>query len=89
MTLHTPSPVQKGPPPCLYCSLNCWEETELTFRAFPGGAGTIQRNSSLTCTVGGGLEYRLQGPVNFLEGAVAGMGLQLWENHAGGVQERC
>lgn len=56
------------------------------FGAFPEVAGAILRNSPLTCAVGGGLEYRLPGlpPVNFLEGAVAGLGLWLWGNPVGG-----
>lgn len=60
------------------------------FGAFPGVAGALRRNSALTCAVRGGLEHRPWGPppVNFVEGAVAGRGLQLWGNPAGRVQER-
>lgn len=78
--LHALSLAWKGLPPLLHCSLNRWEEAELTFGVFPGAAGAIRRNSPLTCAVGGGLERRPRGPppVNFVEGAVAKKGLQLW-----------
>lgn len=86
VTLHTPGPMQKGLPslPALLFKLL---EAELTFRAFPGVVDAIQRNSVLTCAVGGGLKCRLQGPLNFLEGTVAGMGLWLWENPAGAARK--
>lgn len=87
--LHPPGSVQKGLRSPSTLLSKSQEEAELTFRAFPGVADAIRRNSLLTCAVGGGLKYKLQGPVNFLEGAVAGTRLRLWGNPAGGVQERC